>query len=65
MSERNDRLLVDSDLIGELWPSGQPGEDPVLYGHATLEPRGQFEVRSAQTFRLIYTVGRYLSLIHI
>ena len=59
MPDRDDRLLVDSDLVGELWPSGQPGEDPVLYGHARLEPRGGFEVRSAQTFRLIYTVGRY------
>lgn len=59
MSDRIDETLVDSDLIGELWPSGQPGEDPVLYGHATLEPRGGVEVRSAQTFRLIYTVGRY------
>lgn len=59
MSQSESSTNVESHLVGELWPSGQPGADPVLYGHATLEPRGAFEVRSAQTFRLIYTVGRY------
>jgi len=59
MTENDSRLLVDSELVGELWPAGQPGTDPVLYGHATLEPKGAFAVRSLQTFRLVYTVGRY------
>ncbi len=59
MPDKSNRPLVDSELVGELWPAGQPGEDPVLYGHAELEPKGAFEVRSSQTFRLIYTVGRY------
>ncbi|MCP3991989.1 MAG: DUF3604 domain-containing protein [Actinomycetia bacterium] len=30
-----------------------------MYGHVELEPLGSFEVRSAQTFKLVYTVGRY------
>ena len=38
---------------------GQPGEDPVLYGHARLEPQGTFEARSLQSFKMVYTVGRY------
>jgi Protein of unknown function (DUF3604) len=50
---------VDEALVGEVWPSAQPGEDAVLYGHVELEPRDPVEVRSLQTFRLTYTVGRY------
>jgi hypothetical protein len=46
-------------LVGEVWPSAQPGEDAVLYGHVELAPRDPVEVRSLQTFRLTYTVGRY------
>ena len=37
----------------------QPGTDPVLYGHVDLSPKGEFEVRSLQTFTLTYTVGRF------
>ena len=51
--------VVVSELVGDVWPTAQPGEDPVLYGHVELEPRGAFEARSLQTFKLIYTVGRY------
>ncbi|MEL0018893.1 MAG: DUF3604 domain-containing protein, partial [Rickettsiales bacterium] len=51
--------LPDSDYVGEGWPSVQPGADPVLYGHVDLTPKGQFEVRSYQTFTLTYTVGRF------
>jgi len=50
---------VAEDLVGEVWPSAEPGEDPVLYGHAVLESRDPIEVRSLQTFFLKYTVGRY------
>ena len=50
---------VSEDLVGEVWPSAEPGDNPVLYGNAVLEPRGPVEVRSLQTFKLIYTVGRY------
>ncbi len=51
--------VVATELVGAVWPAAQPGEDPVLYGHVELEPRGAFEARSVQTFRLVYTVGRY------
>src|SRR5687768_193186 len=50
---------VAEALVGEVWPSAQPGEDAVLYGHVDLEPRDSVEVRSLQTFWLRYTVGRY------
>ncbi|MGI9334093.1 MAG: DUF3604 domain-containing protein, partial [Gammaproteobacteria bacterium] len=51
--------VVASELVGDVWPAAEPGEDPVLYGHVELEPRGAFEARSLQTFKLVYTVGRY------
>ena len=51
--------VVARELVGDVWPIAQPGEDPVLYGHVELSPRGAFEARSLQTFKLVYTVGRY------
>lgn len=50
---------VSADLMGEVWPDAHPGEDPVLYGYANLDPDRPVEVRSLQTFRLTYTAGRY------
>ena len=50
---------VAPELVGAVWPAAHPGEDPMLYGHVDLQPRGAFEARSVQTFRLVYTVGRY------
>jgi len=50
---------ISDDMMGEAWPSVQPGADPVLYGHAALRPNDPVEVRSLQTFELVYTVGRY------
>lgn len=50
---------VSHQLVGEVWPAAQPGTDPVLYGHASLESPSAVEVRSFQTFTLRYTVGRY------
>jgi len=54
-----DEDVVATELMGDVWPATQPGEDPVLYGHVELTPRGAFEARSVQTFSLTYTVGRY------
>ncbi len=51
--------IVDSNLVGEGWSNVQPGEDPVLYGHVEITPKGAFEARSLQTFTLTYTVGRF------
>ena len=60
VSKKADRYrLPDSDYVGEGWTPVQPGSDPVLYGHVDLMPKGQFEVRSYQTFTLTYTVGRF------
>ena len=54
-----ENTIVDSNKVGEVWSVAQPGEDPVLYGHVSMEPSGEFPVRSFQTFRLTYTVGRF------
>lgn len=53
------RDVVATELVGAVWPAAEPGEDPVLYGHVALEPKGAFQARSLQTFRMVYTVGRY------
>ena len=49
---------VRPELVGDNAPSVRPGDDPALYGRATLEPTAPVEVRSFQTFTLTYTVGR-------
>ncbi len=59
MNKKNTETIVDSPLVGEVWPIAQPGTDPVLYGHVDIEPKGDFAIRSLQTFRLTYTVGRF------
>lgn len=57
------KSIVDSHLVGEGWPAVKPGADtdvdPVLYGHVDISPKGQFEVRSLQTFTITYTAGRF------
>ena len=47
------------ELIGEIFTDALPAEDPMLYGHADIEPKGAFEARSRQTFKITYTTGRY------
>ena len=49
---------VSPELVGDNAPSVRPGDDPALFGHATLTPNDPVEVRSFQTFTLTYTVGR-------
>ncbi|UCE30572.1 MAG: hypothetical protein JSW68_10970, partial [Burkholderiales bacterium] len=51
--------IVDTEQVAAVWPETHPGTDPVLYGHVDLQPRGRFEVRSAHSFTLTYTAGRY------
>ena len=51
--------VVATELMGDVWPMTQPGTDPVLYGHVTLEPRGAFEARSLQTFNGNLGIGRH------
>jgi hypothetical protein len=50
---------VPEQMVAEAWAAVQPGDDPVMYGHVTLDPREPVPVRSHQTFTLTYTVGRY------
>jgi hypothetical protein len=56
---RKNSNIVDSRFVGEVWPAATPAEDPILYGRAELTPEGAFQVRSHQTFKLTYTVGRF------
>ena len=35
--------IVDSDYVGEGWAPVEPGSDPVLYGHAQINPQGRCE----------------------
>lgn len=50
---------LDSELIGEIWPSAEPFNDPSHYGRIDFSPAGRFEIRSLQTFKLVYTAGPY------
>jgi hypothetical protein len=52
-------MTIPREQVAEVWPSARPAEDPVLFGHARIEPEGAFEARSLQTFTLTYTAGRY------
>lgn len=49
---------VRRELMGDNAPSVLPGDDPTLYGSAELSPVKPVEVRTFQTFKLVYTVGR-------
>lgn len=48
-------------MIGAVWPTNLPGEDSEqdLYGRVKLYSSGTVEARSLQTFRMVYTAGRY------
>ena len=50
---------VNPDFVGELWPSAQPFDDLSLYGKVEFSPTGAFEVRSLQTFNLVYIAGPF------
>lgn len=50
---------IDDKHMGEIWPAAHPAADADRYGAVDLTPRGAFEVRSLQTFRLVYTAGPY------
>jgi len=53
-----ERGPVDRNLVGDNSPSVRSGDDPALYGTATLTPLAPVETRGFQTFKLTYTVGR-------
>lgn len=58
MKQMTTRGPVASVLVGDNGPSVRPGDDPSLYGSATLSPLDAVEVRSYETFTLTYTVGK-------
>ncbi len=58
MTDLDIRGPVPRELVGDNAPSVRPGDDPALYGSATLSPTAPVEARSFQTFKIIYTVGR-------
>ncbi len=59
MSDPRDNLIDNVPMVGEAGSTVEPGGDPTLYGHVRIEGLDKVEARSFQTFRLIYTLGRY------
>lgn len=51
--------VIPNHVMGDVWPAVQPGARPGEYGSARLEAPERCEVRSLQTFRLVFTAGRY------
>ncbi|MEM1047914.1 MAG: DUF3604 domain-containing protein [Pseudomonadota bacterium] len=58
MKQQTTRGPVARHLVGDTAPHMRPGDDPALFGTAELSPLGSVEVRSFQTFTLVYTVGK-------
>lgn len=58
MKQQVTRGPVRRELVGANGPSVRPGDDPALYGSATLSPLEAVEARSYQTFTITYTVGK-------
>lgn len=50
---------INDNHMGEIWPAAHPAADANAYGSVDLSALGAFEVRSLQTFRLVYTAGPY------
>ena len=50
---------ISNDVMGDVWPHAEPGKEGADYGSVSFSPQGGFEVRSFQTFGLVYTVGEY------
>ncbi len=59
ISTTNDPTRVDPAMMAEVWSDARPSEDPVLYGHVTMDPSGPVTARSTQTLSIVYTVGRH------
>lgn len=51
--------IISDRLMGDVWPSAHPGQELSDYGSAKLEGNDPVRIRSFQTFRLIYTVGKF------
>ncbi|WP_346900235.1 DUF3604 domain-containing protein [uncultured Roseibium sp.] len=55
----NSPNIISDHLMGEVWPTVQPGRGPSDLGSVRLEPSVPVRVRSMQTLKLVYTVGRF------
>ncbi len=53
-----DGRIIPDRLMGDVWPACPPGSSPTDLGSARLTPDDPVEIRSFQTFTLVYTVGR-------
>ena len=51
--------IIPDHLMGDVWPSAHPGQQLSDYGSAKLEGNDPVRIRSFQTFRLTYTVGKF------
>lgn len=51
--------IVSDALMGDVWPAAHPGSDAADYGSVSIDTAGPFEVRSFQTVRLTYRIGRF------
>lgn len=51
--------IIPEYLMGEVWPAAHPGKDASDYGSVRLEGQNPVRIRTFQTFRLIYTVGKF------
>lgn len=56
--KQNPHVIPDR-IMGDVWPSAHPGQELSDYGSARLEGNDPVRIRSFQTFRLIYTVGKF------
>jgi len=58
MKQQSPYGAVKRSLVGDNNPSVWPGADPSVFGFVTIEPTDAVEVRSFQTYKLVYTVGK-------
>lgn len=58
MKQNSPYYAVKRSLVGDHIPTMRPGPDPAIYGTAKLAPLDPVEVRSFQSYRLTYTVGK-------
>ncbi len=58
MKQKSPFGAVKRSLVGDNNPSVNPGDEVEIYGSAQIEPLSPVEVRSYQTYRLTYTVGK-------
>lgn len=51
--------IIPDTVMGDVWPIAQPGLDLSDYGSATLSTSDPVEIRSMQSLKLTYMVGKF------